>query len=579
MGIGILSKKREVVCMDFRNKKILSLFLSLVLALGVLLGAPMVAFAETDGSTLTIVHVNDVHGHVKGDDSVIGHEKLQTIVKELKEQDSNVLLLNAGDTVHGTTLATLSNGESIVGLMNIMGFDAMTPGNHEFNYGYDRLVELAKMAEFPFLGANIVKEEDNTSDFEPYIIKEFDGFKVGIFGISTEETKVKSHPNNTLGIKFEDPIATSEKMVEELKDKVDIIVGLFHIGIDEESDITSIDIAEKVEGIDILVDGHSHSTLPEGMLVGDTLIVQANEWTKMIGIVEVEIEDGNIVSKTAKLLDHEDTAEVTLDPEIVAELERIEAENDAILDEVVGVSKVELVGEREVVRAGESNLGNLITDAMLEVSGADVALTNGGGIRASIAEGEITLGDILTTFPFTNYPVVIEVTGQTIVDALNFGVDAYPEAAGKFPHVAGMTYKIKTSDERNSVGEVMIKGEPVDLDAKYKLVTNDFMGAGGDGYTMFEGATILAEYSLLSEVLADYIKAQGEIEPAVEGRITEIEEVPEVEEELRRYIVKPGDVLWRIGRMFDKTYQELAEFNNLSNPHLIFPDQVINVPN
>lgn len=569
--------------MDFRNRKILSLFLSLVLVLGVVIGAaPMVAFAETDGSTLTIVHVNDVHGQVKGDDSVIGYEKLKTIVDDLKAENPNVLLLNAGDTVHGTTLATLSSGESVVRLMNIMKFDAMTPGNHEFNYGYERLLELNEMADFPFLGANILKEEDNTSDFEPYIIKEFDGFKVGIFGISTEETKVKSHPNNTLGIKFEDPIATAEKMVAELEDKVDVIIGLVHIGLDDESEITSKDIAEKVEGIDVLVDGHSHSKLPEGMLVGETLIVQAHEWTKMVGIVDIEIEDGKVVYKTAKLLDHEATADVALDPEVVAELEKIVADNDAILEEVVGLSKVELVGEREIVRAGESNLGNLITDAMLDVSGADVALTNGGGIRASIAEGEISLGDILTTFPFTNYPVVIEVTGQTIVDALNFGVDAYPEAAGKFPHVAGMTYKIKTSDEGNSVGEVMIKGEPVDLNANYKLVTNDFMGAGGDGYTMFEDATILAEYGLLSEVLADYIKALGEIEPVVEGRITEVEkveEVAEVEEELKRYIVKAGDVLWKIGEMFDKTYQELAEFNNIINPHLIFPDQVIVVPN
>ncbi|MDR7869635.1 MAG: 5'-nucleotidase C-terminal domain-containing protein [Tissierellaceae bacterium] len=562
--------------MNSINKKILSLFLSLVLILGVIIGAaPMVAFAETESSTLTIVHVNDVHGQVKGNDSVIGYEKLKTIVNDLKEENPNVLLLNAGDTLHGTTLATLSSGEAIVKLMNKMEFDAITPGNHEFNYGYDRLVELANMAEFSFLGANILKEDD-TSDFEPYIIKEFDGFKVGIFGISTQETKVKSHPNNTKGIKFEDPVATSEKIVKELEDKVDVIVGLFHVGIDEESEITSIDIAEKVDGIDILVDGHSHSTLPEGKLVNDTLIVQAHEWTKNIGVVELTIEDGNIVYKEAKLIKHEDTVETELDPEIVAEIEKIEANNKEILREVVGKTTVPLVGEREVVRAGESNLGNLITDVMLEISGADVAITNGGGIRASIDEGEITLEDILTTFPFTNYPVVIEVTGQTIVDALNYGVDAYPEAAGKFPHVAGMTFKIKTNDEANSVGEVRIKGEPIDLDAKYKLVTNDFMGAGGDGYTMFEGATILAEYGLLSEVLADYIRAEGEIEPKVEGRITEVEK--EVEAEVKKYIVKPGDVLWKIGKMFEKTYQELAEFNNIKNPHLIYPAQEILIP-
>ena len=577
--------------MNFRSRKILSLFLSLVLVLGIVIGAaPTVAFAESD-VTLYIIHVNDVHGHVKGDDTVIGYEKLKSLVDELRAVEPNVLLLDAGDVIHGTTLATLSSGESVVKLMNLLGVEAMSPGNHEFNYGYDRLVELSQMAEFPFLAANVVKEADGTSDFEPYIIKEYDGFKVGIFGLTTDETKVKSHPNNTIGIKFEDPVATAEKMVQELEGKVDMIVGLFHLGIDDESEFTSALVAEKVKGIDIIVDGHSHSKLPDGMLVGDTLIVQANEWSKYIGVVEVIVEDGKIEYKAAKLISHEEMANVPLDLEMVAAFEEIEAENDAILEEVVGVSKVELVGEREIVRAGESNLGNLITDIMLEFSGADVAITNGGGIRASIAEGEVTLGDILTTFPFTNYPVVIEVTGQTIVDALNFGVDAYPEPAGKFPHVAGMSFKIDTSGEENKVVDVLVAGNPIDLEAKYKLVTNDFMGVGGDGYTMFADATILAEYGLLSEVLADYIKSEGEIAPKIEGRITEAvtEVVPEPEptpqpepvqeEELRRYVVKSGDVLWKIGRMFEKTYQELAEFNNIRNPHLIFPGQVIVIPN
>ena len=589
MGNCILNKYIGGMYMNYNKKKFLSLFLSFALVLGIVLGgAPLLAFAETEATTLTIVHVNDVHGHVKGDDSVIGYEKLKTIYDDLKAEDPNVLLLNAGDTVHGTTLATLSSGEAIVNLMNKMEFAAMTPGNHEFNYGYERLVELSEMAEFAILGANIVKEEDDSSDFEAYIIEEFDGFTVGIFGISTTETKVKSHPNNTVGIKFENEIEATKRVVAELEDKVDIIVGLFHVGIDEESDITTIDIAEAVDGIDIIVDGHSHHELAEGRLVNDSLIVQAGEWTKNVGLVELTIEDGEVVNTEARLITHEEALEVEPDAEIVAAIAEIEAANDSILEEVIGSATLPLVGEREVVRTGESNLGNLITDIMLEVGQADVAITNGGGIRASIEEGEITLEDILTTFPFTNYPVVIEVTGQTIVDALDFGIDAYPEAAGKFPHVAGMTFKIDNSGETNKAVDLMVAGEPIDLEANYKLVTNDFMGAGGDGYTMFEGATILAEYGLLSEVLADYIRAEGEIAPAVEGRITVVEEVEKpveepveepVEGEVGSYTVVRGDTLWRIGIDHGTTYQILAEFNNIANPHLIFPGQIILLPN
>ena len=595
--------------MYFSNKRIFSLFLSIALVVGILVGVgPQTAFAA-ESKTLTILHVNDVHGNVAGDDeSIIGFEKLKTKVDELKAENPNVLLFNAGDTLHGTTLATVSKGESIVNLMDAVGFDAMVPGNHDFNYGYERLLELTRMAKFEILGSNIVKEADGTSDFEPYIIKEFEGLKVGIFGLATEETKVKSSPKNTEGIKFASPLETAEKIVKELeKEKVDVIIALSHLGIDEESDITSIVVAEKVKGIDIIVDGHSHSTLPEGKLVGDTLIVQAHEWSKNIGKVEVEIEDGKTIKKTAGLIDFEAAKNIIPDPAIKAEIEKIEETNKELLQRVIGKTKVKLDGEREVVRGNESNLGNLLTDALIKVTGADVAITNGGGIRDSVPAGDITVGDVLTVFPFSNYPVVIEVNGATLLEALEYGVDAYPEVAGKFPHVAGMSYKIDPNKEvGNRIVDLMIKNEKIDLEKKYKLVTNDFMAIGGDGYEMFKGTPILAEYPLLSEVLADYIEELGEIEPVVEGRVVgipkeEVVEVPVLEEEaavvedarpveesvevvekpaatVKKYLVKSGDVLWKIAKKFDTTWQKLAEFNELKNPHRIYVNQEILIP-
>ena len=514
----------------------------------------------------------------------------------------NVFCLGKNYIEHANEIKSIPGGDNMVPKEPIyftklaypcMGPEDIILSHKSFTNQLDYEVELTIIIGKK--GTNIVKEEDDSSDFDDYIIKEFDGFTVGIFGISTTETKVKSHPNNTVGIKFENEIEATEKVVAELEDKVDVIVGLFHVGIDEESDITTVDVAEAVDGIDIIVDGHSHHQLQEGMLVNDTLIVQAYEWTKNVGVVEVTIEDGQVVDKEARLITLEEALEIEPNAEIVAAIAEIEAENDTILKEVIGSAALPLVGERDIVRTGESNLGNLITDIMLEVGEADVAITNGGGIRASIEEGEITLEDVLTTFPFTNYPVVLEVTGQTIVDALDYGIDAYPESAGKFPHVAGMTYKIDTSGEANKAVDVMIAGEPVDLEANYKLVTNDFMAVGGDGYTMFADATILAEYGLLSEVLADYIRTEGEIAPAVEGRITVVEgaeaveepveeavEVPveeAIEEEVGSYTVVRGDTLWRIGLDHGTTYQVLAEFNNIANPHLIFPGQIILLPN
>lgn len=584
----------------FRKRKVLSVFLSLALVLGVFLGfAPANVFAD-DAKTLTILHVNDVHGRFEYQseeerEPSIGHAKLKTKLDQMKMENPNVLLLDAGDTVHGTVDINLSEGKAMVDLMNMVGFDAMVPGNHDFNHGYERLLELKEMADFPMVASNIVKD-DASEDFDGYTIKEIDGIKVGIFGMATEETKYKSHPDNTKGIEFADYIESSREMVEKLnEEEVDIIVGLFHIGIDGETDVTTEDVAKNVDGIDIIIDGHSHTELPEGLMINDTLIAQTGSYLKNIGMVELSFEDGEITDKKASLFTVEEAADLEEDPAVKAMIDEMKAENELIKEEVIGKTTVDLVGEREVVRAGESTLGNLITDAMLEATEADVAITNGGGIRASIETGDITLGDAMTAFPFTNFLSVIEVKGSDILAALEHGVDSYPEPAGKFPHVAGMTYTFdpsKAAGER--ITEVMVAGEPLEEDKDYELVTNDFMAIGGDDYTMFGGKKIIAEGALLSDVLIEYLKEEGEISPALEGRISalgeeaqEPEEAPEPEtapeEEVQepeekpaqRYIVKPGDVLWRIARQFNTTWQELAEYNNLENPNLIFPDQVI----
>jgi 5'-nucleotidase len=598
----LILKKGEEIDMNLRNKRVISVILSFVLILGIII-VPSGAFAE-ESQKLTIVHVNDVHGLLKYDDynKAIGFGRLKAKVEELRAQNPNLLFVNAGDTLHGEVDVNLSQGEIMVNMMNLMGFDVMTPGNHDFNYGYDRLLELKGMAKFPILGANIVKEADGTSDFDPYIIKEFEnGLKVGIFGISTEETKFKSHPNNTIGIEFKDGIEVAKEVVAELKEKeVDLIVGLVHLGIDGTTLTTSKAIAENVEGIDLIIDGHSHEELNE--TIGETLLVQSGSHLKNIGVVEIEIVDGK-VNKEAKLIDFESAKEIVPDEAIEAEIAKIAEINAPKKAEVVGKTLVDLNGERANVRTGETTLGNLITDAMRTSTGADIAFTNGGGIRASIPAGDVTFGHIITSFPFTNTLAVIEVTGSELMDALEHGVDLYPEQAGHFPHVSGMTYKFDADKEVGQrIVEVTVGGEPLDLEATYRVVTNDFMAAGGDGYTMFEGKPFVAEGGLLSDVLVDYIKELGEVNPKVEGRITvvpaeEVEEAPAeepipepaeepvpaeptpepVKEEVK-YVVKPGDWLSKIGIKFNIDWKVLAEYNKLSNPDLIFPGQIIVIP-
>ena len=568
-----------------RNNRIISFALSLVMILGLVIMPNQAAFAA-EVQTLTIVHVNDVHGRVEENagSKELGFAKLRTAVEMMKEEDPNLLFLNAGDAFHGTTIVNLTSGEQMVEMMNAMEFDAMVPGNHDFNYGYEQLMKLKGLAEFPILGANIVHENTTKSDFDPYVIYTMEnGLKVGIFGLGTDETKYKSSPKNTVGIEFTDAVAAGKKMVAELQSKTDIIIALVHLGDDASSINTSDKLAMEVPGIDLIVDGHSHTILKEGKLVNGTLIVQAEAYTKNIGIVKMEITDGALTSAAARLMPYEEAAVLEADEEILGLIAEVKVVNEPIVSVVVGKTLVELDGVREHVRTGETNLGNLITDAMRMSTGADVAFTNGGGIRASIDVGDITVNEILTSFPFTNTLAVIEVTGAELLAAIEHGVKDYPAAAGQFPHVSGMKYTFDAGKPAGSrVTMVMIGDEALDPAKTYKVVTNDFMAVGGDGYTMFSNKPFVGEGGLLSDVLIEYVEANVEISPAVEGRVTAIPAppappAPEPPKHIE-YVVKPGDWLSKIGRAFGVDWRVLAEHNNLKNPDLILPNQIIMIP-
>ena len=582
--------------MRLSNKRVMSIILSFVLLLGIIV-VPNVSMAA-EPQLLTIVHVNDVHGTLKYNEGSgqIGFGRLKTKLDELKSTNPNLLLINAGDTFHGEVDVNLSGGQIMVDMMNLLGFDVMIPGNHDFNYGYERLLELKKEADFPILGANILKEKDGKSDFDGYLVKEMEnGLKVGIFGITTEETKFKTHPNNTVGIEFADGVEVAKKMVKQLEDKdVDLVVALVHLGNEGTTLTTSREIAEEVDGIDLIIDGHSHEELNE--VVNGALLVQAGSYLKNIGLVNVEVVDGEI-KLVEDLITFEEAKALVPDEAVEAAIGAALAGNSEKKSEVVAKTTVALDGERAHVRTGETNLGNLITDAMRQSTGADIAFTNGGGIRASIDEGDITFEEIITSFPFTNTLAVIEVTGAELKAALEHGVDAYPEQAGHFPHVSGMTYKFDAGKEVGSrIVEVTVGGEALDPAKTYRLVTNDFLAAGGDGYSMFTGKTFVAEGGLLSDVLIDYVKEETEVSPAVEGRITFIP-APVVEPEPSpepapaptpgpepapaediRYTVVKGDWLSKIAAKYNKAWQELADYNKIKNPNLIYPGQLILIP-
>lgn len=507
--------------MNFKHFRIAAFVLCLALLIGFM---PQTAHAA---ETISIVHINDIHGNAIGDpltdedgnateDGKIGLARIATYLKQARA-NGNVLFLDAGDTIHGTNFASLSEGRNMVQVLNEMELDAITPGNHDFNYGYQQLHTLTEDATFNILAANVTKDGDVL--FEDNTIFTVGDKKIGVFGMATPETQTKSNPLNTQGLVFEDVVETAKAQIAALNEQnVDAIIMLSHLGMDAESKINTYTVLDAVEGIDVVIDGHSHTLLENGQDYKGTLIASANEYTKYFGQVDLTF-NGDDVRATAKVLNFDDMKHVTPDQTVTNLINELNKANEEVLNRVVGKTENNLDGERNQVRTGETNLGNLLTDAMLEETGADFAFTNGGGIRASIAAGDITVGDIFTVLPFGNAVTVIEVTGQEMIDAMKFGFDAWPDAAGKLPHVAGLNIVLTPNSDGNEV-KVLVDGQPLDPNKTYKLATNDFIAVGGDGYTMFEGANQVSLHGLLSEVLENFIREKETVNYNVEGRIT-----------------------------------------------------------
>lgn len=570
--------------------------LSLVLVVLLILSSFSFVFAE-DAETvkITVIHTNDTHSRLIGTNTEIGFAKIATLIKEAKEANPNTLVLDAGDTLHGMPIVNISKGENAIKVLEAAGYDYMTLGNHDFNYGKERLFELRDMSQVGMLSANIV-DENGEYIFTPYVIEEVGDVKVGIYGLSTPDTVILTNPNNVVGLVFKDPIEVSKEMVEELEDKTDVIIALAHLGLDESSTLTSKALAQEVEGIDLIIDGHSHSMLEGGQLENNTLIVQTKNYGQNLGYIDIEILEGEVTGITARLLAAADTADVVPDPDLQKIIEDIEAANAEVFNEVIATTDVYLDGVRENVRTKETNLGNLSADAARAATGADIAFVNGGGIREDIPVGDITKGKIAAIFPFGNTIEVKKITGADLKAMLEWSVSDYPAAKGAFLQVSGLEFTFDPAKEIGSkVVEILVGGEAFDEAKEYTVAINDFMSTGGDGYAMLADYDVLAIYGTYEEIIIDYLVANGTAGSEVSGRIkvmeTVVEELEPVEPEPVEpapvepepveeviYIVVPGDVLWKIAAKYNLTYQKLAEYNNIANPHLIFPDQVIKVP-
>ncbi len=526
--------------------KLLALALSLALLLS--LAVPVCA-AETTTSTtkdltghIVILHTNDVHG------GIAGYAKLAAAKESYTASGAYTLLVDAGDYIQGDPTVSASQGKTAIELMNSTGYDAATVGNHEFDYGYANLKTISAQANFPILAANV--QYNGATAFDSHtIFTAANGKKIGVFGLETPETATKAHPAKIQGVTFvggQDMMKLAQTEVDTLKAAgCDYVICLGHLGIDAESTGNrSIDVLNAVTGIDVFIDGHSHSTLDQIKAatngtgkVGNAYLTSTGTKLANVGVVDIA-PDGIITTSNVPLdtltAENADTAAV---------IQRIQQQIDADYGAVFAQSEVQLNGEKAQVRTGETNLGDLITDAMLWQAGTlgekvDAAISNGGGIRASLSVGGLTKKDINTVLPFGNTLYLVKLTGAQLLEALEASTCSLPESIGAFPQVSGIEYTVNTGakfsstenypgstyGKPNAVNRVTIQrvgGAAFDPAETYTIVTNDFLGAGGDTYYTFKSSPVGYDTGVpLDEVLMDYITAQckGTITKAAYGQ-------------------------------------------------------------
>ena len=495
------------------------------LSLSFFLPVPVFASVQKDGVHITILHTNDIHARVKDGDereNSMGMGWIAGAIRAQKDRDADTLALDAGDTFHGLPIINISKGAGMAQLMNLAGYDAMTPGNHDFNYGAERLHELAGMLNFPMLSANLVDREGKGYVFRPYQSYVLDGVKVAVIGLTTPEVAYKTNPANVQAVKILDPVATAQKWVPELRKTHDVVIGLMHMGVDESSEVTSERIAKEVPGFDVIIDGHSHTQLDKGLMVGQTLICQTGAHGHYLGEVELVVKDHQLRKAQAELLDKSAVQKLAgqQDAGVQAALKGIEVSNKAEFQKVVATSPRVLSCERGLVRAHEAELGDLTADAIRWGAQADIGIVNGGGIRANLPKGKVTKANLMEMFPFGNTLKKLEVSGSLLHEVLEHSVEFLPYPFGGFLQVSGVTFTVDPTAKAGSrVTDIKVGNAPLVTDKKYTLAVNDFTAVGGDNYTMLKSAKVVGEYGTLEEIFADYLNQHG-TQPASTGRIT-----------------------------------------------------------
>jgi 2',3'-cyclic-nucleotide 2'-phosphodiesterase (5'-nucleotidase family) len=488
----------------------------LALALGI--GA-----AAADPVVLKIVHFNDLD-RMDEDEGKGGVARLATVVEEVRAANPHVLVTHGGDSISPSLLSGFDQGAHMIDLFNTLGIDAMAVGNHEFDFGPEVLAERIAEAQFPMLSNNALEPDGSLIDgVTESLMVEVGDYKVGVFGLTTASTAVKSSP---APITFADPVATAESMAAKLRAAgADLVVAVAHADRREDNELI------RVAPVDLVLSGDDHDL--RVAYDGRMALVESGSQAEFVSVITLTMDtvEGSsgpsfVWEPSFELIN---TAAVEPNARLAEAVQGYLDKLSAELDIEIGTTEVPLDSRRTTVRAQESALANLIADAMRGAVGADVAITNGGGIRADRtydAGTVLTRRDIQSELPFGNKTILIEVSGADLRAALENGVSEVEDGGGRFPHVSGLTFSYDASKPVGErVTDIRVGDAPLEDAATFKLATNDFMGDGGDGYAMFIDKPRIIDANaggLMAQQVIDYIDTAGSVAPAVEGRITRL---------------------------------------------------------
>jgi 5'-nucleotidase/UDP-sugar diphosphatase len=489
-----------------------------------------------DGKTyeMVLLHTNDHHGTILPNDGRGGLAERATFIKSVRMANPSVLMVDAGDINTGTAFSNMFAAEPDILAYNLMGYDAATFGNHEFDGTLEKLENQIALAKFPFVSSNIKTANGEFLGGHQYLVKDYEGFRMGIIGITTLRTKVITGAASTSSLTFIPEIDAAKAAVALLKDKekANIVIALTHIGdVKEYSDhVTSLELAEAVSGIDIIVDGHSHSKFETPIKVGNTWVVSSNEWGKYVGKGKLSVINGELAGFDWELVEinNKDQQTFAPDAEITALIAPFKEKADASLNDVIGEAADTFIflnaNDLRLTRYLETALGNMICNSNVWYfnnvfnQNIDFAFHNGGSMRAELPKGSLTREQVLTVMPYENYLYIVSLTGRELVELFDF-IATIAQGAGAFPQFSSeVGYILDVSSK--TIRDLTIGGAPVDLNKTYRFCTNDFLIAGSDGYTVLTKAQNSFNTSLLlSYVVIEYIKSQGIITPATDGRI------------------------------------------------------------